>query len=81
MPKFVDFHPELKLPPDVQREFSESAKYGRRDRFDVRILQVYYTKEGRTYCVTEAPSAEAVRRSHAMIGVGTGDINQVETLV
>ncbi|MBI2916929.1 MAG: DUF4242 domain-containing protein [Chloroflexi bacterium] len=81
MPKFVDFHADLKLPPDVQREFSESAKYGRRDRFDVRIVQVYYTRNGQTYCVTEAPNAEAVRRSHAMIGVGTGDIYQVDTLV
>jgi hypothetical protein len=70
MPKFIDTH--AKVPPKSHEEV-EMLKAMVRDKkvdaFGTRILEGYFTESGGGHCVCEAPSAEAVMRSHEAMGL------------
>jgi hypothetical protein len=59
----------------------QRLKHGEPDEFGERGINVFIGAE-RTYCHTEAPSADAVRRSHAALGImlGPEDIAEVQVL-
>jgi hypothetical protein len=80
MPKFMDFHADLKLPPEAIRQFAETVRRGQYNEFGVRVLDVYHNAEGKVYCFLEAPDAEAVRQHHASLGVPCGEVHEVKSL-
>jgi len=69
MPRFMDFHSDLKLPEEA-----------RSDQFGVRQLELYYNEGGQVYCLLEAPDEQAVRDHHAAFGVPCGDVHQIDSL-
>jgi uncharacterized protein DUF4242 len=83
MPKFMDHHPMPDLPPEALSMIEGRLREGKADEFGVTGLNVYLGKQGQAYCVTEAPDAEAVVRSHEANGVPLDrhDVVEVESVV
>jgi uncharacterized protein DUF4242 len=80
MPRFMDFHPDLHLPPKALEQLRSDTYAHRFDEFSVRQVDLYHTPEGQVYCLLEAPDAEAVHKHHAALGVRCGDVHQVDSL-
>jgi hypothetical protein len=69
MPRFIDHHPtNPNLPPELVTLIRQRLKSGERDALGGRGINVFIGAE-QTYCYTEAPDAEAVRQSHAALGI------------
>ncbi len=81
MPRFMDFHPDLKLPAEALDQLRVDAQAHVHDEFGVRQVELYHNPEGHVYCLLDAPDAEAVRRHHAALGVPCGDVHQVDSLL
>ncbi len=81
MPQFIDFHPDLKLPPEAINQLREGAAANTHDEFGVRQVELYHNEEGHVYCLLDAPDAEAVRKHHAALGVPCGEVHQVNSLL
>ena len=81
MPRFMDFHDDLKLPQDAIDQIAADTKASKADQFGVRQIELYHNAEGKVYCLLEAPDAEAVRQHHAALGVGCGDVHEVDSLL
>lgn len=82
MSKFLDYHATLPpLPPEAVQTITGNLKAGKADQFGVVALNVF-VGEGKGWCLTEAPSAEAVCQSHAAMGfqLEAGDVHQVTSL-
>lgn len=83
MPTFLDHHPKLPpLPPEVAAQMVARIEAGRADEFGVRPVNVFTSADGRGWCVTEAPDAESVIRSHEAVGfsLDAPDVTQVTPL-
>lgn len=81
MPKFMDFHEELRLPEEAIAQIGRDAREGKTDQFGVRQVELYHNADGKVYCLLEAPDADAVRQHHASLGLSCGDVNQVSTIL
>jgi hypothetical protein len=81
MPRFMDFHDDLKLPTEAINRITEDTKEGKADQFGVRQIELYHNPDGKVYCLLEAPDADAVRRHHEAIGVPCGDVHEVSGLL
>jgi Protein of unknown function (DUF4242) len=81
MPRFMDFHPDLKLPPEAIEQLRADAQAHRQNEFGVRQVELYYCHDGPVYCLLEAPDAEAIHRHHAALGVPCGEVHQVDSLL
>lgn len=81
MPRFMDFHEDLKLPAEAIDQITQDTKDGKSDQFGVRQIELFHNPEGQVYCLLEAPSAEAVRQHHEALGVSCGDVHQVAGLL
>lgn len=81
MPKFMDFHDDLKLPAEAVHQITQDTKDEKADEFGVRQIELFHNSEGQVYCLLEAPDAEAVRSHHAAIGVPCGDVHEVAGLL
>jgi hypothetical protein len=80
MPKFMDFHDDLKLPADAIEQIADDAGNGRADEFGVRQIELYHNPDGKVYCLLDGPDEDAVRRHHAALGVPCGDVHEVSSL-
>ena len=80
MPRFMDFHQDLKLPAEAIAQIAEDTRNAEADRFGVRQIELYHNPEGKVYCLLEAPDEEAVRQHHAALGVPCDDVHQVTSL-
>jgi hypothetical protein len=80
MPTFMDFHPDLKLPPEDVAAIGEGAQAGVRDQFGVRQIELFHNAAGKVYCLLDAPDEDAVRQHHAALGVPCGDVDEVQQL-
>lgn len=87
MPKYLDHHVKLPLiPPEVKdRALARVQAYiqaKRADKFGVTPLNVIVGANGEAWCLTEAPNAEAVIKSHEAAGskLSRYDIVEVKTL-
>ena len=79
MPRFIDHHPtNPNSPPELLTVIRQRLASGEPDEFGGRGLSVFVGQR-ETYCYTEAPNAEAVRKSHAAIGIilAADDVQQV----
>ena len=82
MPRFIDQHAtNPNTPPEVITLIRQRLMTGQPDEFGETGIQVFIGP-GRTFCYTEAPDAEAVRRSHEALGIllGLEDIEEVQVL-
>ena len=80
MPRFMDFHADLKLPDEAIVQLADDARHARSDQFGVRQIELYYNDAGQVYCLLEAPDEQAVRDHHAAYGVPCGDVHQIDSL-
>ena len=81
MPTFMDYHDDLTLPEDVIKEIGQGASNGVRDEFGVLQVELFHNKQGKVYCLLDAPDEDAVRKHHAAVGVDCGDVHEVDRLV
>jgi Protein of unknown function (DUF4242) len=80
MPRFMDFHDDLKLPDEAIAQIAEDTRHGRADQHGVRQIELYHNAEGKVYCLLDGPDEEAIRQHHAALGVPCGDVHQVDGL-
>ena len=60
----------------------EAIASGQADPFGVKPVNMYAAADGQAYCVTEAPDAEAIRKSHQAAGVPAPEsITEVQSFV
>jgi hypothetical protein len=81
MPRFMDFHPDLKLPEEAIVQLTEETKDGKTDQFGVSQVELFHNSAGQVYCLLEAPDADAVRHHHAALGIECGDVHEVNGLL
>ena len=67
MPRFMDFHQDLKLPAEAIEQIADDARHGRADQFGVLQVDLYHNADGRVYCLldglTSRPSVPITPRS------------------
>ena len=78
MPTFMDFHADLKLPPEAIAGIAEDTRSKRADEFGVRQVELYHNAGGQVYCLLEGPDEDAIRKHHAALGVDCGDVHRVD---
>ena len=57
------------LVPDIAKEIREDVKTGRKDKFGVRNVNFFFTKDGHAFCVVESPTVDALIASHKAKGI------------
>ena len=79
MPIFLDQH-EGGLPPEMVGPVKQKVAAGQADEFGANALNVYWV-QGETFCLSEAPNAEAVHKAHEAIGVklAGGSVREVQS--
>ena len=80
MPRFMDFHDNLKLPPEAIEQIGAGARDGASDEFGVRQVELFHNADGKVYCLLDGPDEEAIRNHHAALGVDCGDVHRVDGL-
>jgi Nickel responsive protein SCO4226-like len=78
MPRFMDFHEDLKLPAEAIAQITDDTRNERADQFGVRQVELYHNPEGQVYCLLEGPDEEAIRKHHAALGVSCGAVHRVD---
>jgi hypothetical protein len=78
MPRFMDYHDDLLLPPEAIAQIADDTRNGRADQFGVRQVELYHNADGQVYCLLEGPDEEAIRQHHAALGVSCGAVHRVE---
>ena len=81
MPRFMDYHDDLRLPAEAIQQIAQGTKDGAIDEFGVRQLELYYNADGKVYCLLEGPDEEAIRSHHAALGVPCSDVHEVDSLL
>jgi hypothetical protein len=81
MPRFMDFHDDLKLPQDAIDQIAQGTRDGATDEFGVRQIELYHNAEGKVYCLLEGPDEEAIRHHHEALNVPCGDVHRVDSLL
>ena len=82
MPKYVDHHATVPMPPEMAQAAIAKMKSGEVDQFGVKGINAFIGATD-TWCVTEAPNPEAVHKGHEAMGInlGPGDVTEVQALV
>ena len=72
----------MPMPPEMGQAIVEKIKAGQKDDFGVVGLNVFVGEKD-TWCLTDAPNAEAVHKGHEAIGInmGPGDVAEINALV
>ena len=83
MPTFMDHHAQFPKPSGGALEALRAQVTAPRDEHGVQGVNVVFVDDGSSYCLTEAPSADAVLDAHRRTGVPLAleDIRQVSMLV
>jgi hypothetical protein len=81
VPRFMDYHDDLKLPQQAIDSIAEGTRNGDTDEFGVRQVELFHNPDGKVYCLLEAPDEEAVRKHHAALDVPCGDVHKVSSLL
>ena len=70
MPRFIDYHAHLpEIPPELLQKLSAEMQSGAEDDLGVKPANAFLSEDGQAWCLTEAPSAEAVYRWHEARGI------------
>ena len=78
MPRFMDYHDDLKLPAEAIEQIAQGTRDGTADEFGVRQVELYHNPEGQVYCLLEGPDEDAIRKHHAALGVDCGAVHRVD---
>ena len=81
MPRFMDYHDDLKLPAEAIAQIGQQTRDGERDAFGVAQVELFHNPDGKVYCLLDAPDEEAVRKHHAALDVPCGDVHRVDSLL
>jgi hypothetical protein len=81
MPRFTDFHDDLKLPAEAIEQIAARTQAGATDEFGGRQIQLYHNAGGKVYCLLQGPdrrrSANITRRGASPCG----DVHRVNSLL
>jgi Protein of unknown function (DUF4242) len=82
MPTFIDHHAMPEPSPEMREGMASRLRAGAADEHGVTGLNVYLA-EGEAYCLTDAPDADAVVRSHEAVGVAIRreDVKEVSPVI
>ncbi|MBI4199933.1 MAG: hypothetical protein HY535_05635 [Chloroflexi bacterium] len=82
MPKFLDHHKAIQLPPNVLQQAVADIKSGKVNQLGIKALNAFSGKSD-AWCLLEAPNADAVCKYHEGMGLKLpkGDVVEVQTLV
>ena len=80
MPRYMDFHQDLKLPAEAIEQIADDTRNEKADRFGVRQVELYHNADGNVYCLLDGPDEDAIRQHHAALGVSCGDVHEVNSL-
>jgi Protein of unknown function (DUF4242) len=64
MPRFTDFHDDLKLPAEAIEQIAARTQAGAADEFGGRQIELYHNAGGKVYCLLQGPDEEAIRKHH-----------------
>ena len=78
---YLDSHRDLKLDWEAKENMLSAIKAGIKDEFNVKGLNLFYNDQGRAFCLSEAPSIDAVRKTHEAKGVKCDEIVEVRSLI
>lgn len=78
MPLFMDYHDDLKLPPEAVDQIAQGTREKETDEFGVRQVELYHNSDGKVYCLLDGPDEEAIRKHHAALDVPCGHVHRVE---
>jgi hypothetical protein len=78
VPRFMDFHDDLRLPADDIAQIAKGTREGATDEFGVRQVELYHNVDGKVYCLLEGPDEDAIRKRYEAIGVPCGDVHRVD---
>jgi Protein of unknown function (DUF4242) len=81
MPRFMDFHEDLKLQRQALEQITIATQQRVTDEYGVRQIELYHNTDGNVYCLLEAPDEDAIRQHHHAFGVPCGDVHQVASLI
>ena len=81
VPRFTDFHDDLKLPAEAIEQIAARTRAGATDEFGVRQIELYHNADCKVYCLLEGPDEEAIRKHHQALSVPCGDVHQVNSLL
>ena len=81
MPRFMDYHEDLKLPPEAIAQIGQGTKDGVKDEFGVQQIELYHNADGKVFCLLDAPDEDAVRKHHAAVDVPCGAVHRVDSLL
>lgn len=76
----LDTHWGVKLDAQVAEKLAQDIKAGRRDEFGVRLVKAFANEIGRSFCISEAPGVEAVRRSHEAKGLACEEVMPINCI-
>jgi Protein of unknown function (DUF4242) len=79
MPRFMDFHDDLKLPAEAIEQIAAGTRADATDKFGVRQIELYHNADGKVYSLLEGPDEEAIRRHHQALSVPCGEVHQVNS--
>ena len=68
MPTFLDHHAMPEPSPEMKEAMAERIRGGEADQNGAKAVNVYLA-DGEAYCLSDAPSAEAVVKAHEAAGV------------
>lgn len=84
MPRFLDHHKNAgPMPKQAVDAIRASVKAGKADQFGVKPIDVLIAEaDNESFCLTEAPSAESVVKSHKSMGIemGTSNVKKVTSV-
>ena len=84
MPKFIDYHESLPpMPPEMMAQAKAGIEAGAVNEFGSKGLNLFMGTDGSAYCLSEAPNADAVLKSHQALGIPQAleDIKEVNSLI
>jgi Protein of unknown function (DUF4242) len=81
MPRFMDYHDDLKLPQEAIDQIAHETREGAADEFGVRQSELFHNAGGQVYCLLDGPDEEAIRKHHEALHISCGDVHQVDSLL
>ena len=82
MPQYIDYHETMPpMPPEVAQAAQEKIKAGQVDEFGVKTISAVMGG-GHAWCLSEAPSPDAVCQAHQAMGIpqDNGNVTEVQIL-
>lgn len=83
MAKFIDYHSNLPpMPEEVQAQLRDNLRNSKSDEYGVTGIDVLIGNN-ESFCITDAPSAQAVVDSHKNVGfpLEMDDVHQVQSVL